>query len=688
VTAAADPAGSEVRGALGYRPDIDGLRAIAVGLIVLYHIGFAGLPGGYVGVDVFFVISGVLITGLLIRELDQTGTLSLREFYARRARRILPASFLVLLVTLVLCFVLFSPVGFWHAAPDIAAAAGYIPNLLFARQVVDYFHPARISPVIHYWSLGVEEQFYVIYPAFLLMAHRIAARRGPRTAAYVVLATAVSLGLSVVLTPGHPTAAFYLLPTRAWELGAGAMLAFAGRRFGGARPVLANGAGLLGLALIAGSALLFQSTVEFPGVAALVPVAGAVLVIASGGASRVPWSATLLSLAPMRYIGRISYSMYLWHWPLIVFGAIALNGVIPDDAQGAVAVGLTLVLAASTYRWIEDPMRHGRFVGRRPSRNLLTALAASIVIAVLALGGAHLAVARFEPATRPVPSAATDPLAGLLPATGPTQDGPLPRNLTPSLLNLHAGPSLHNPIAAGCSLLAGETVNGPCTYGDPTSKTEVVLFGDSHLNQWWPALEAIMAERDWKVMILIKTSCPYADVTTMENGGLRLECDTWRRLALARIVADRPAFVILSANHRHQAAVNGVGLDGAAGIAAMQAGVSRTIATLSSAGARVVVLGDTSQVPWDPADCLSSNANHILRCAVPRDAALDPSWLAAEQAATEALGATFVDTAAWICPSDPCPAVIGPFVVYADTNHLTRPFVAALTSRLQAAIPR
>jgi peptidoglycan/LPS O-acetylase OafA/YrhL len=708
VTAAADPAGSEVRGALGYRPDIDGLRAIAVGLIVLYHIGFAGLPGGYVGVDVFFVISGFLITGLLIRELDQTGTLSLREFYARRARRILPASFLVLLVTLVLCFVLFSPVGFWHAAPDIAAAAAYIPNLLFARQVVDYFHPARISPVIHYWSLGVEEQFYVIYPAFLLVAHRIAARRGPRTAAYVVLATAVSLGLSVGLTPGHPTAAFYLLPTRAWELGAGAMLAFTGRRFGGARPVLANGAGALGLALIAGSALLFQSTVEFPGLAALVPVAGAVLVIASGGASSVPWSATLLSLAPMRYIGRISYSMYLWHWPLIVFGTIALKGVIPDEAQGALAVGLTLVLAAATYRWIEDPMRHGRFVGRRPSRNLVTALAASIVIAVLALGGARLAVDRFESAAAAAPGTTADPLSGLLPSSAPgtptpsgpppsggplpsippTPDGPLPANLTPSLLNLHGGAPLHNPVAAACSLLAGQTVNGPCTYGDPKSATEVVLFGDSHLNQWWPALEQIMAERDWKVVILIKTSCPYEDVTTMENGGLRLECDTWRQLTLARIVADHPALVILSANHRHQAAVDGVGLEGAAGIVAIQAGESRTIATLQAAGARVVVLGDTPQVPWDPADCLSANPDHVLRCAVPTEAALDPAWLAAEQAAAEALGATFVDTAAWVCPSDPCPAVIGRYVVYSDTNHLTRPFVAALTSRLDAGIPR
>jgi len=378
----------------GYRPDIDGLRAIAVVLIVLYHIGFAGLPGGYVGVDVFFVISGFLITGLLVRELDQTGTLSLREFYARRARRILPASFLVLLVTLAGCIVFFSPVGLWHAAPGIAASAAYIPNLLFAREVVDYFHPARISPVIHYWSLGVEEQFYVFYPAFLLVAHRIAARRGPRTAAYVAFATVFSLALSVGLTAAHPSASFYLLPTRAWELGAGALLAFAGRRFAGVSPILANGAGLLGLGLIAASAMLFQASTTYPGVAALVPVAGAALIIGSGGTRTTTLPAGVLAWSPFRFIGRISYSMYLWHWPLIVFGAIALKGVIPDAAQGAVAVGLTLLLASATFRWVEDPMRHGRFIGRRPSRNLAAALASSILVVVLALGGANVAVAR------------------------------------------------------------------------------------------------------------------------------------------------------------------------------------------------------------------------------------------------------------------------------------------------------
>ena len=685
---------SEGERALGYRPDLDGLRAIAVLLILLYHAGVPGLPGGYVGVDVFFVISGFLITGLLVKELGQTGALDLWAFYARRARRILPASFLVLAATLVGCVLFFSPVGFWRAAPDIAAAAAYVPNLLFAQQTTDYFHPARVSPVIHYWSLGVEEQFYLVWPAFLLLAHRLAGRRGPGLAAWVAIAVVASLAASVVVTAAYPTAAFYLLPTRAWELGAGAILAIGTGRLRNVPASIANAAGVVGLGLIAGSAIVFEASTPFPGIAALVPVGGTVLVIGAGAAVAGTWSARWLSWSLARYVGRISYSLYLWHWPLLVFAPIALAGVVPAGLDGAIAVGLTIVLAAATFRWVEDPLRHGRLVGRRPSRNLITALASSVVIVALALGGSRLDIARYRHPTNLSVPASGDPLTGVLPTSSsmpsmpPTPDGPLPADLIPSLTDLHAGKQTYNPVNDGCSLLEGQLVAGPCTYGDLASPTEVVLLGDSHVAQWWPAIERIMAARHWKVVFLVKTSCPYADITAMGPNGPKSSCDTWRRIAMARIAADHPALVILAANHRPPPVQDGVALEGQAAITAMAAGVGRTIAALQATGAAVVVLGDTPRVPFDPADCLSSNPDHILQCAVPRTDAVDPAWIAAEQAATEAEGATFVDVDAWICPSDPCPAIIGRYVVYADTNHLTRVFVQALTSRLDAALPR
>jgi len=679
-------AGPEAEQATGFRPDIEGLRAVAVLLIVLFHAGLPGLAGGYVGVDVFFVISGFLITSLLARELDDTGRLDLAQFYARRVRRILPAAFLVLGATIVGCVVFLSPVGFWRAGPGIAAAAAYVPNVLFAFARTDYFHPARISPVIHYWSLGVEEQFYVVWPALLWLAHRFAGgARGRLT--WIVLALVVgSFALSAVGTGPYPALSFYLLPTRAWELGAGALVALAGVRARRLPLAAANAAGATGIAMIVGSAVVFHESTPFPGTAALVPVLGTVLVIVAGATRLRTWAAVGLGWSPMRYVGRISYSLYLWHWPLLVFAAIAL-APLPAPVQAAVAVAGSFVLAAATYRWVEDPLRRGQRIGRRPSRNLATALVASVLIAGLALGGGRLAVAPFRQADAIVAvPIGVDPFTGLIPAAGPTADGPLPADLIPPLLNLQRGKVAHRPKADGCSLLTGQTVNGPCTYGDPAPSTKVVLFGDSHLAQWWPAIERVMAARHWQVIFLVKTSCAYEDVTPASGTGPSAECDTWREKAMQRIARERPDLVILSGNHRHPPLVDGVVLDGSDGWPALRAGAERTIARLQEGGARVAVLGDTPQIPYDPAECLSAHTDHTLRCAVARDQAVEPGWIDLERAAAESVGASFVDVDAWICPSDPCPLVIGRYAVFADTNHITRPFVQGLTARLEAAL--
>ena len=678
--------GSESQQATGFRPDIEGLRAVAVLLILLYHAGVPGLAGGYVGVDVFFVISGFLITSLLARELDDTGRLDLAQFYARRVRRILPAAFLVLGATLLGCAAFLSPVGLWRAAPGIAAAAAYVPNLLLAFARTDYFHPARISPVIHYWSLGVEEQFYVVWPALLWLAHRYVAGARRRLTCIVAALVAGSLVLSVVGTSPYPALAFYLLPTRAWELGAGALVALAGARARGLPLTTANASGALGIAMIVASAVVFRESTPFPGAAAVVPVLGTVLVIVAGMTGQRTWAASGLGWSPMRYIGRISYSLYLWHWPLLVFVAIAL-AALPGPLQAAVAVAASFVLAAATYRWVEDPLRRGQLIGRRPSRNLASALGASALIAAIAFGGGRLAVAPFrqDAAVVAVPTG-VDPFVGLIPAVGPTADGPLPADLIPPLLHLQRGKVASSPNADGCSLLTGQTVNGPCTYGDPASPTKVVLFGDSHLTQWWPAIERIMATRDWQVVFLVKTSCAYQDVTTMSETGPRVGCDAWREKAMERIAREQPDLVILSANHRHAPVADGTILAGGEAWAALQAGAERTIARLQAGGARVAVLADTPQIAFDPAECLSAHADHVIECAVPREEAVEPGWLAAERAAADERGATFVDVDAWVCPSDPCPLVIGRYAVYADTNHVTRPFAQGLTNRLEAAL--
>jgi peptidoglycan/LPS O-acetylase OafA/YrhL len=669
-----------------FRPDIEGLRAVAVLLIVLYHAGVGVLGGGYVGVDVFFVISGFLITGLLLRELDDTHRLNLVEFYARRARRILPAAFLVLGAIIVGYLVLLSPVALWRAAPDIAAAAAYVPNFRFAFEHSDYFHPARVSPVIHYWSLGVEEQFYAVWPAFLWLGYRVV--HGSRTALtrLVVIVVATSFLLSLVGTAVYPTATFYLLPTRAWELGVGALLAL-GAPAGKLGTRLAIGAGMAGLALIALSAVAFRESTPFPGLAGVLPVGGAALVIAAGSRGTHTPTAAALSWAPMRWVGRISYSLYLWHWPVGIFAAAVL-ATAPAPVQAALGVAASTVLAAGTYRWIEDPLRRGRLIGRRPAWNLAGALAMSAIIAAGALGAGHLAVAPFRQGRAVPPSTTADPLAGLLPPAGPTPDGPLPHPLIPPLLHIHRAAVSVNPNADDrCSLLSGKTVNGRCHFGPPDATKDVVLLGDSHLGQWWPALERIAAERRWRMSVLLKTSCAYEDPPRTTALGPKTECDDWRAGVLRRIATERPDLVVLASNHRPPPAAGGGALSHDAAVAVMAAGAQQTIAAIQRAGSRVVVLADTPRIPFDPAECLSRNARHIRACAVPRAEALDLDWVQAERDAALAAGATFVDVNEWACSSDPCPMVLGRYIVFADTNHLTPAFVQALTSRLDAALP-
>jgi hypothetical protein len=462
-----------------------------------------------------------------------------------------------------------------------------------------------------------------------------------------------------------------------------------------------------GLLMIGAATVMFDGSTPFPGVAALVPVVGTALLVAAGARERQGWPRPFLASRPMQFFGRISYSLYLWHWPLIVLGAEVAAAVTPA-VRVPIEVGLAVLLAALTYRWVEDPLRKGKFIGTIPRRNLSIAVVGSLCLVVVAVSSGLAATERFKPERVAVVTSSADPLAGLLPsgeptvddgaqaspdqqvpsATSaptaeprpPTPDGPLPDDLLPSLLQpLSAGPAKAPP--SGCGLRDPDTVSPPCVSGDAGSSTTVVLFGDSHVTQWYPAVYRIAIERHWRLITLVKASCGYQDVplaATTRN------CEPWRANAFARIAKERPALVILAGNHLLEPA----GADGdptkAQGL--MLDGVSKTIARLRSLGARVAVLGDTPHLAFDPVDCLSRNPDHTIECAVEHEVLLDEPWLAGEEARAVAGGATFVDTSSWLCPTEPCPLVIGRYLVYRDTNHLAMPFVWALTSRLDAAL--
>jgi peptidoglycan/LPS O-acetylase OafA/YrhL len=693
----------------GFRPDIEGLRAVAVSLVLLYHAAVPGFGGGYVGVDVFFVVSGFLISGLLLRELETTGSISLPSFYARRLRRLLPAVALLILVTVLASVAVLSPLRAGDVAADGVAAALYASNLRFAAQATDYLQSELApSPLLHLWSLGVEEQFYLFWPALLLLATRTHANRRLRVGILAVAVVVASFALSSWLTTANAPWAFFSLPTRAWELGIGALLAVGAVRLATLPRGLAAAAGWLGLGMIVASALLIDTSTPFPGTAALLPVLGTALAMLPGMRDKSVAPARHLGWRPARFLGRISYSLYLWHWPMLVLPTAVAGDTLPLPVR----VGLMLAaipVAYASQRWLEDPIRRGRLVGVVPRRNLAYAGALSIAVATSSLGlgfittqrlaaatGADrtatapslpnlggLAAPSLPPATGEAPSAGPATAAPTLP---PPPGGPVPADLIPSLTRARDDiPAIYEN---DCHLAQPATAIPDCVFGDPGSPTAVVLIGDSHAAQWFPALERLAIERSWRLVSLTKSACTPAWVTVWNTTFKRAytECDEWRGRVLERVEAEHPAVVIVASSHPYRSAGSGAPTGSDGGVA-LAAGLGETLERLRPLSDAVVLIGDTPKFDRDPPDCLSSHLDESLDCAEPRASMVDEPWLETEATIAREVGAAFIDPTDWACPTDPCPAVVERYLVYRDTHHLATPYVIALRERLAAALP-
>ena len=672
-----------MQGKGGFRPDVEGLRAVAVVAVLLYHAGVPFAKGGYVGVDVFFVISGFLITGLLLREIEKSGTLSITRFYSRRAKRLLPMTVIVLGAVVLVSWPLFDPVRMDTVSWDIVAAGLYVMNWRLAVQAADYFGAGlQASPVQHFWTLGVEEQFYLVWPALLLAVawwHR-RTDRSLRTMLGVVFAIVAisSLTCSVYSTIEDASAAYFSTLARGWEFALGGALALVpASRLGRLPRLVAAVLASTGLAMIAWSTVQFSDDTLFPGYAALVPTLGTAAIIAAGFTSTSAAPTRLLSLGPVRHVGRISYSWYLWHWPPLVFAA-AIGGEL-SSTEGLAVLALSYVPAVLTHRLVERPFHYSETLSRFPRKAL--ALGAACTASSVALGLALLAV------TPTVTKPPLDQVAG----AAALQDGPaLQKSADAVRPTPREADKLRSKMYTdGCHVQPSDTEFPECVYGDPSSKTTVVLFGDSHAMHWFPALDKLAKEHDWRLVGLTKSACPPARVTRY-NVSLRREyreCDEWRERALRRITQqESPDLVVTSGLTVYTVVEDGKHLGRDASEAALEEGYVSALKEFRRAGAKVAVIEDVPHPNKDIPKCVSRSLDRLEECAFPRSKAFRYPPINT-RAAERVEGAELIDPTPVLCPREECPAVIGDVLVYRNGDHLTPTYVRTLAPWLGEQLP-
>lgn len=646
----------------GFRPDIEGLRAIAILLVALYHAGLPLLPGGFIGVDIFFVLSGYLITALLIKEIETSGSVNFLAFYARRARRLLPAAACVVIVTLLLAQFIYAPQELVALAKDAITTSLYASNLWFAHISTDYLAAdAAKSPLLHTWSLSVEEQFYFVWPLFILLALR--GRQGAQTSrkrlliAMLAMALA-SLLLSIWLTGVAQPWAFFASPARAWEFAIGGLATFIPTAWMAARPQLARLLFWGGLLAVAIAATRFGYQTAFPGIAALLPVLGTAMVLVCHVPGQ-PGHGRLLGNPLLQWIGKRSYSWYLWHWPVLVLAGY----LYPDKtlAMGLACLVLALGLAELSYRLVENPVRFNPLLLSRPGYSLAAACCLTLLCAGSSEWWRH---------------------AGGREAASPDQI-----KFTRAMTDVPK--QLYN---SNCHLSLLDVATDDCIFGDPDSRTTVVLFGDSHAAQWFPAVEALARQQHWRLVSLTKSSCPVAWLRPLNRqlGRPYEECSQWREQVVQKIIALQPS-VVMMGYYRYVSAAREAGAE-SINDASWQQGMHHTLELFEQADIPVAIMRDSLRPGFNVPTCLARQAKtpwRDLDCSFPLQPALDTVEHNLNlRAAADMKHVSFVDLNNRICTSAECDPVDSDsgIVLFRDSHHLTTEFVRHIAPDLNTKL--
>ena len=651
---------STTRAGITFRRDIQGLRAIAVGLVVHAHAGAPGFAGGFVGVDVFFVLSGYLITGLLVDERLTTGRIRYLGFLARRIRRLLPAMLTMLVAVLLVGSVLLTAFEMRMQARSFPFAVAWVSNFFFAFAKRDYFEALQDDDLfLHTWSLGVEEQFYLLWPWLILLVFwlrpvdQAPAARGRDMVLVMGVIGAVSLTACVLMTSINSTLAFYMMPSRIWQFALGAVV-FAGLHHAPeARTKIAERyalpLGLAGLLLVFASATVLHEDIKYPGWYALVPSVGAASLIAAGTLARRNGVSAMLEYAPLVWVGDRSYSIYLWHWPILVLGnALGLTRSTPGVVT---AVAVSIVLAAFSYRWVEYPFWKGRFRTAKP-RRVVAAAVLVVVFAVSAFG--VLETQRFS-----APK-----------GIGSEQAYALRRD---------ADPRIYSADKA-CDTWFRDARVLPCPIGNRDGDRLVVLVGDSIGVQWSPMVSDVFASPDWQILVLTKSACAIVDKTWYYDkaGGEYLVCSEWRKGVMEYIASLSPDVLIIGSSAFYPFSEDD-----------WIQGTMRILEPAASAAESVILLSGTPRLTFDGPSCLEDPWRFSLR--------LDDGHRECEEALTETQPAdvsAFLKAAAGrfenvhvldlndlVCPKQRCAAATPDgTTVFRDQIHLTASFTRSLVS--------
>jgi peptidoglycan/LPS O-acetylase OafA/YrhL len=652
-----------------FRPDIEGMRAFAVITVVLYHAKL-GVPGGYVGVDVFFVISGFLITRQLLESVGVQGIRALPTFYTRRIRRLLPAAAVVVITTVIVARFYAPVLSVRPIAVDGLFTTFYGLNYRLAVEGTQYMHQGdSASPLLHFWSLGVEEQFYVFWPVLILVVSAIGRRyKTPLLFVALLATTIISFRYSVEVTKTSAPWAYFSLHTRAWELSLGALVALGATQLARLPRALAGLGGWLGLATVLISAFAFNDSTPYPGSLAAIPVVGAAVLIACGCGPRRSVE-RLLQEPLLQCIGRVSYSWYLWHWPMLILAPMIVGH--PLDWLGRLGiVWLSLATAVLSYFLIENPTRHafkpnwqGFSMGVVISGAVVACFALVVTHLPAVVGrGADVKVVVADVATPAVVKQMQQAVA----AGVQTKDAP--RNLTPTPDK--AAHDLPPADATNCHADFATISQGACVYGDPRGTHTAVIVGDSHADMWLPAFDQAGRSEHWKIVDWTKSSCPAAQITVFNSSLNRTytECDTWRAQVLKRIASLRPQLIFMSGSEN---VVNGD--------VSPQKWSDATVATLktlrATTTAKISFLQDVPVPAYSMPECVAAHLSSVTDCTFSTKKAYSfPSRhreLAKDVAAAKF---TVVDPQSWICTTSACPAVVGNLLVYRDDTHLTATF--------------